>query len=185
MQWRLWPYAMGATDLELELVDWLLLGVALCHERRAERRKILPRTHGAAAVRLRPVTGLLRRGAGRHSPAAAHRGGVDSRAHDNVHGLLAELEGVDRLELVGHGGGDADDERRLGGAADRVGEEPRELALSEGRPFLLARGEDLDAAAEDGQALVDGLGLVEGAPLDARLLDALGAGEVDEVELAW
>ena len=43
-----------------------------------------------------------------------------------------------------------------------------------------ARGQEI---AERGERLVDGLRLVKGGALHAQLLDALGAGEVDEVQL--
>mmetsp|Transcript_32882 Transcript_32882/g.79895 ORF Transcript_32882/g.79895 Transcript_32882/m.79895 type:complete len:268 (-) Transcript_32882:870-1673(-) len=75
----------------------------------------------------------------RGSQRVVVRRGVDLRLDDHIHRLQAELERVDRLELIRHCRRDADDESRLRAAADRVGEEACQLRLAEGRPFLLPR----------------------------------------------
>mmetsp|Transcript_15282 Transcript_15282/g.32557 ORF Transcript_15282/g.32557 Transcript_15282/m.32557 type:complete len:279 (-) Transcript_15282:6-842(-) len=111
-------------------------------------------------------------------------GGVDLCSDKHVHGLLSELERVDRLKLVSHGGRHADDEGGARGAADGVGEQPRQLRFAKGRALLLLRSQNLDAPAERGERLVDGLCLVERSALDAALLDALRSGQVDQMQLA-
>eukprot|EP00965_Chrysotila_dentata_P139157 4601724-Pleurochrysis_carterae.AAC.2 len=76
-------------------------------------------------------------------------GGVDLCSDKHVHGLLSELERVDRLKLVSHGGRHADDEGGARGAADGVGEQPRQLRFAKGRALLLLRSQNLDAPFDE------------------------------------
>ena len=79
---------------------------------------------------------------------------------------------------------DVCDEERLAVAAERILEQVRQLALPVGRVRAPLGREGHDDLLEVGERFVDVHGL--GAEIAERvgLLEALGAGEVDKVELA-
>ena len=95
-----------------------------------------------------------------------------------------EEEGVlEGLAEVARGRRDVDEHERLGVAAERVLEEVRELRVAVGHVFVAVR-ERLNAIAEVRERTVDGDRLLERRARRAALVEALGAGEVDEVQQA-
>eukprot|EP00760_Papus_ankaliazontas_P039066 PhM_4_TR9475/c0_g1_i1/m.2137 len=127
------------------------------------------------------------------SAHGVHDGGrlllVDLGVAHNGLGLEGVAQRVERVLGVGGGGGDRREHHRLRVAAERVGEHPREQGLTV-RWDLRALAtletavvdEDIDDTAERRQGLVDERRLREGGARHTTHLNALGTGEVDEVD---
>ena len=97
--------------------------------------------------------------------------------------LLREAQRAERLVRRRGRRRQVDEEQRLAVARERRLEQEREprVAVRDVAPLRVERGED---AGERGERLVDRLGLLEALALGVRPVEALGAGQVDEVQRA-
>mmetsp|Transcript_29973 Transcript_29973/g.88968 ORF Transcript_29973/g.88968 Transcript_29973/m.88968 type:complete len:392 (-) Transcript_29973:193-1368(-) len=96
---------------------------------------------------------------------------------------LAEPQGADRLLLVEVGRRARDDEGRLGVAAERLLQHPRELRVAVRHMGGLLVRQRVDDVAKRREGTVDVLGLVQPLARRTRLGHLLAPGEVDQVQL--